>query len=99
MSLADKLVARALAIAFHPREPASRAVVQFLNTLARAGQHSLQVRIRREGPRWMHQRQQHQQSDGRLNRSIGTIRPSGLWISAKLAAAREHYDAAQEGHS
>jgi hypothetical protein len=47
----------------------------------------------------VYHRQQHQQSDGRLNRPKGAIRPSGFWISAKLAAAREHYDAVQEGHS
>jgi hypothetical protein len=34
-----------------------------------------------------------------LNRPKGAIRTSGLWIPAKLAAAREHYDAVQEGHS
>jgi hypothetical protein len=33
-----------------------------------------------------------------LNRPKGAIRPSGLRIPAKLAAAREHYDAAPEGH-
>src|SRR6202049_4112726 len=47
----------------------------------------------------MPQRQQHQQSHGDLNRPKGAIRPSGFWIPAKLVAAREHYDAVQEGHS
>src|SRR5215471_4728023 len=78
VSFADKLVARALAIAFHPCESPGQAVVQFLNTLARASQHGLEVRIRREGLRRMHQRQQHYQSDGRLNRPKGAIRPPGL---------------------
>src|SRR5580704_5740348 len=96
-SLGDKLVARALAVAFHPCESPGRSVVQFLNTLARTSQHSLKVRIRREGR--MHHRQQHQRCDGRLNRPKGAIRPHSLWIPAKLAAAREHYDRAQEGHS
>ena len=44
---------------FNVRTGAYREVLQFLDTLARASQHSLQVRIRRDGPRWMHQRQQH----------------------------------------
>src|SRR5256884_1579886 len=52
----------------------------------------------RSGPRWMHQREQHEQSDGPLNRPKDAVRPSGRWIPAKLAAEREHYDAAQEGH-
>jgi hypothetical protein len=46
----------------------------------------------------MHQREQHEQSDGSLNRPKGAIRPSDRWMPAELAAARKHYDAAQEGH-
>src|SRR5882757_9955873 len=84
VSLGDKLV--------------GRAVIQFFNTLARARQRSVLVRIRREGPRWMHKRQQYEQSDGRLSRPKDAIRPSGLWILAKLATAREHYYAANEVH-
>src|ERR1700719_689155 len=98
VSLGDKLVVGALAIAFHMRESPGQALIQFLNTLARASQRSILVRIGREGPRWMHQRHQHQQCDGRLNRGKSAIRPSGPWIPAELAAARELYEAAQEGH-
>jgi len=32
----------------------------------------------------MHKRQQYEQSDGRLSRPKDAIRPSGLWILAKL---------------
>src|SRR2546429_3865522 len=34
----------------------------------------------RSGPRWMHQREQHEQSDGPLNRPKDAVRPSGRWI-------------------
>jgi hypothetical protein len=98
VALGDKLVVCVLAIAFHPCESPRHAVIQFLNTLARASQRSVLVRIRREGKRWMYQRQEHEQSDGRLNRPKDAIRPSGLWILAKLATASEHYDAAKEAH-
>ena len=98
MSFGGKLVVRALAAAVHPDEPSARAVVYFLDTLARAGQRSVLIRIRRRSPRWINQREQHEQSDGPSNRPKGPIRPSGRWIPAKLAAAREHYDAAQESH-
>src|SRR5216684_8602473 len=98
MGLGDELVVRALAIGFYARESPGRAIVQFFDTLARASERCVLVRIRREGPRWIHQRQQHEQSDGRLNRTKDAIGPSGLWILAKLAGAREHYDAAKEGH-
>ena len=42
--------------------------------------------------------EQHEQKDGRLNRPKDAIRLSDLWIPDRLAAAREHYDAAKEGH-
>src|ERR1700681_132749 len=98
VSLGDKLVVGALAIAFHMRESPGHAVIQFLNTLTRASQSSVLVRIGRGCWRWMHKRHQHQQCDGRLNRRKSAIRPSGPWIPAELAAARELYEAAQEGH-
>lgn len=99
MGLGGKLVACALLVAFYACESPSQAVVQFLNTLSGTSQNRLQVRIRREDPRWMHQRRQHKQSDARLNRLEGAIRPSGLWILAKLAAASEHYGGTREDHS
>src|SRR5260221_2792025 len=98
MGLGDELVVRALAIGFYARESPGRAVVQFFNALARACQRSVLVGIRCEGARWMHQRQQREQSDGRLDRPKDTIRPSDVWIIGKLAAVRERYEATKEGH-
>jgi len=59
----------------------------------------LQVRIRRRGPDGCPSDNSTSTVYGYLNRPNGATRPSGFWIPARLAAARDHYDTAQEGHS